>query len=370
MTSTRDDVNELARRAEEMPYGATKVALLEEAVRLADSLQDIELAFDVRSKLMDAATFSARGDVALVAFSWCLAQHDRFPGRFRTHDLMWAYKWIISACLQFPQIPRGRIEALFADFESRCRALGYSLHAHDMLRRKFFMFAGEQEATRSAHADFRRRRRDSLSNCAACVADEDCYYFSNQHQWSRAVRAAAPVLAGRLTCLSQPHGILARILLPEFRLGRIEEAMAHHRQGYRLVSSGRQYVEDQADHVLFLVLIGELDSAGTHVERHLPDVLETIKLIDRFEFLLACWLWCERLLRAGTRSVRIRLSEVLPPADDRGHRDVRACRDWFLDQAREIADQFDGRNGTPAFRRRIEELPELFLIGRDGGGRE
>ncbi len=369
MTPSRDDVNKLARQAESLPYGATKVSLLEEAVRLADSLQDIELAFQVRSKLTSAAQFSARGDVVLVAFSWCLAQHDRFPGRFNAYELMWTYKWTIESVFRLPQIPRDRIEALFADFESRCRAMGYSLHALHLLRRKFFVLAGEREAARVAHAEFRKCRRDEMSDCAACVALEECRYQNSQHQWSRAVQAAGPVLAGRLTCEEEPHCILGEILMPELRLGRVEEAMAHHRQGYRLVSTGRQFVDVQADHVRFLVLIGELDQAGSLVERHLPDALETIKLLDRFEFLLACWLWSEGLLRAGTRSVRVRLPEAAPSADDRGFRDVQACRDWFLQQAREIADQFDGRNGTAAFRRRIDELPEVFVVGRDGRGR-
>lgn len=368
MTATRDDVNQLARRAEGLPYGATKVALLEEAVRLADSLQDIELAFDVRSKLMSAAQFSARGDVVLVAFSWCLAQHDRFPGRFNTHHVIWTYKWTIEAVIQFPQVPRARIEALFADFESRCRAMGYSLHALHLLRRRFFAHAGEREAARSAHAEFGKCRRGAMSDCAACVAHEDCRYYNYQQEWLNAMQDAGPVLAGRLRCQEEPHLILGEILMPELRLGRVEEAMAHHRQGYGLVMSGRQFVRAHADHVRFLVLVGELDRAGSLVERHVADALETVQPLDRFEFLLACWLWCEALLRAGTRSVRLRLPEAAPAADDRGFRDVQACRDWFLGQASEIADQFDGRNGTPAFRRRIDELPELFDIGRDGGG--
>ena len=153
-------------------------------------------------------------------------------------------------------------------------------------------------------------------------------------------------------------------MLPELRLGRVEEARAHHQQGYRLVRSGRRFVFRQADHVRFLVLVGDLDEARSLVERHIPDALETIEPLDRFEFLLASSLWGEGLLRAGTRSVRIRLPEAAPPAADRGYRDVQACRDWFLHQARDLAGQFDRRNGTDAFRRRIDELPELLRLGR------
>lgn len=364
MTATRGDAYKLAREAGGLPYCATKVSLLEEAVRIADSLQDIELGFQMRNTLMDAAEFSGRGDVSLVAFSWCLAQHDRFPGRFNTFDLIWKYKWTITTCIDFPQIPRERIEALLDDFGARCQSMGFSRFSLDQLRRTFYRQIGEREAARSAHADFRKRHRDALSDCAACVAHQDCRYYQFQRQWARSLQAAEPVLAARLRCAEQPHAILGKILLSELRLGRLEDAAAHHQQGYRLVRSGIQFVDSQADHLRYLVLIGDLNKARTLVERHLADALATVQPLDRFEFLLAAWLWAEGVLRAGTRTLKVRLPEGPPPADDRGSRDIEACRDWFLDQAREIATQFDRRNGTDSFQRQIDELPGLFRLAR------
>ncbi len=125
----------------------------------------------------------------------------------------------------------------------------------------------------------------------------------------------------------------------------------------------------QGYHLRFLALIGDLDKAKSLVERHISDAIETIEPLDQFKFLLGCWLWCEQLLRAGTGAVRIRLPEALPPADSRGYHDVLACRDWFLDQARDVADQFDRRNGTDAFQRRIDELPDLLALDPGNGGK-
>ena len=360
MSQTRTDVYEIAGKAMTLPYGPTRLAMLEEAVRIADSLQDIDLGYQMRYNLQQSAEFSARGDVALVSFAWRLAQYDRYPGRFDTHDIMWTYKWTIATCTRLPQVPRDRVMALLDDFEARCRAMGHSMYAANLLRREFLVLSGEREAARSAHAEFRKSRRDSLSDCIACVANGNCQYYLSQNQWRRAIQAAGPVLNGRLRCAEEPHSVLAHVLLPEVKLGQLEEAWEHHREGYRLVRKGRQFVDMQGYHLRFLVLVGDLDAARALLERHIQDALETIMPLDRFQFLLAAALWAERMLREGKTTAMVRMPEAAPPADARGLRDIAAGRDWFLSGAREVADQFDRRNGTDAFARRIDELPELL----------
>ena len=90
-------VEELLDQAGELPDGPSKLALLEEAVRLADVHQDVALGDEVRSDLIRVAKFSGYPEKALVAFSWRLAQADRDPDNFPEKDLLWEYKWIAGA---------------------------------------------------------------------------------------------------------------------------------------------------------------------------------------------------------------------------------------------------------------------------------
>ncbi len=287
MTEPRDRVDELQDMASDLPNGPAKVALLEEAVHLADSLNDSDLAFSARDELMLAATFAGRPDITLVAFSWCLAQFDRDPQRFDHHSLLWKYKWVMGNSYNFPEISRSRLEALLADMERRFREAGSTLYPVALERRDLLVHFGERKPAQAAHADFRKCRRDFLSDCDACVASGNCYYHCFQRQWGRAVQAAQPVLGGRLTCAEQPHNMLANVLLPLFHLGRLDEAKEYQRQGYRLVSQGSQFVRQHAQHLRFVALIGDLAQAKRLLERHLPGALETVLLIERFEFLLA-----------------------------------------------------------------------------------
>ena len=74
-----EQVHSLLALARQMPLSTARLAILEEAVRLADSHQDIDLGIEVREPLMADARSLLRGDVLTNAFVWSLAQFDREP---------------------------------------------------------------------------------------------------------------------------------------------------------------------------------------------------------------------------------------------------------------------------------------------------
>jgi hypothetical protein len=365
MKNTYIQIAELQEKASSLPHGPAQIALLEEAVQLADTLNEIDLSYEVRGDLMEAATFGGRSDILLVAFAWCLAQFDRDPERFDEFSLLWKYKWVVDNGCSFPQISRARVEELLVDMERRYRETGSTLHAVALYRRKLMEHFGEREKAKAANAEFRKLKRDFLSDCPACVAYDNLKYYLSMGQWTRALQAAQPVLVNRLTCGEQPHITLSGVLLPLFLLGRREEADAYQLQGYRLVGQGRQFIRQHAEQIRYLVLIGDLAKAKQFLERHLPGALESVMLDERFQFFLAARLLTDRLLLRDTRKVKFRLPQGLPAPDKDGKYDVRSLGDWFLAGAQEIAHRFDERNGTSAFQEKIEELPKLLSKALD-----
>ena len=361
----RERANELKAMAANLPHGPSQVALLEEAVQLADSVNDIDLAYELREELMTAAVFSGRENILFVAFSWCVATFDRNPGRFQSHGLLWRYKWVISHLIDYPAISRARLDELMVDMERRYRDAGSTMYAHFHLQRKLYERLGERQLAKSAHARFGKCRRDDLSDCEACVASSNCDYHSFQGQWSRAVKAAQPVLDGRLRCTEQPHVTLSTVLQPLLRLGRLEEAKQYQRQSYALIRGDSTFIQQHAEQMEFLALIGDLSKAKSIFERHSPAGCRCANADDRFHFFMSARLWTERLLMRKTHRLKIRLPEGLPKPDASGKTDVRVLGDWFLSQAQEIAQQFDSRNGTGDYQRRIDGHPELMRLAID-----
>src|SRR4051794_18949093 len=105
-------VRELIGRSKGLEFGATQVMLAEEAVRLADRHLDERLGYEARRWLVEAAVFSGMDERAVAPFTWCLARHDRDPRKFSDRtDLLWQYKWIVGAAIDWPQVPLERVRA-------------------------------------------------------------------------------------------------------------------------------------------------------------------------------------------------------------------------------------------------------------------
>jgi len=79
-----------------------RIAIHEEAVARADTLNDITLGYETRQKLVEAALFGGRPDLMLVAFSWCVAAFDTDPDQFDAHDFLWKGSGFLRTWQPFP----------------------------------------------------------------------------------------------------------------------------------------------------------------------------------------------------------------------------------------------------------------------------
>jgi hypothetical protein len=352
-------VEELLDEACALDDGPAKVMLLEEAVRLADSSGDADLAFDVRQDLIHAATFGGYPERALVAFTWSLAHCDRARGGALDHGTLWKYKWIGNALPEFPQIPLGQIHAVLDDMSRRYERAGMSLRAVHKLRCGLAMGMGDREAARAHHAAWQQAPVDSVSDCPACERNHRVKYLFFMDREAEGVTHAAPILTGRLRCAEIPHATLAHVLLPLVRLGRLEEAVAHHRQGLRLVARNRTFVREVAMHMTFLALTDNLAQAVRLLEKHLAWALEKEGHARRFDFFLAARFLLERLEAGGKSVMRLRLPANFPLRSESGKYELTELAAWFDADLRALGERFDARNGTDRFARRLAENREL-----------
>lgn len=362
MSDHRAAIDELMDQAAGLDNGPAKVALLEEAVRLADTHSDVEEGFRARGELITAAMFSGQPDKELVAFSWCLSQCDREPDKFPESELLWKYKWVLDSIALFPQISRKQIEDMLDDMAKRFQRAGSTLHAVATLRRDLAMYMGDLEKAEKAHLEMERTRRDWLSNCPACVADGTVEYQAFLGRHDEAIQCARPILTGKQRCSEVPHRTYAIISLPLLHQRRVEEAMDYHLKGYRLIARNPKFVNMVGRHIRFLALTDNLPRAVRMLERHLPDALATAGLAWQFDFHLSALQLLDRLLDQGKAEMRMRLPAGLPPADKRGRHSLAALSRWFAGQAADLANRFDARNGNDYHHRRLAGVKELASL--------
>lgn len=362
MSQHDDQISELRLKAYLLPNCPTKVSLLEEAVRLADLHNDAEAGFELRQELMEAATFSGRIDVLLVAFAWCLAQFDRDPEKHDEWDLLWKYKWVVGQAPDFPQISRQQIDQMLADMQRRYTAGGHSLHAVHQMRRDVMIDLKDKAAAKEGHAAFKKARPDWLSDCPACTVSNTGRYYDFLGQWRRAVKAYEPIVAGRLTCHEEPLRTTSDSLLPLLRLGEADKATSLQQHISKRLARAEEPVASAADHVKFLAIIGETAKAKRLLERYLPAAIDAVSAMRRLAMYEGAILLLDRLAEKGP-AAKLQSPKSWPQPGAQGQHEIAALRSWVLDEARAIARQYDARNGNREYEQELDRLPELLELG-------
>jgi hypothetical protein len=359
MVSVEELIADLKNQAANLPAGASKVALLEEVVRLADSIGDVKQGYDLRHELMSAATLGGRSDILIVAFTWCIAQYDNAPHLFNAWDMLWKYKWFIYDVVDFPDVPKKKIIELMEDMTRRYKEYGSTLNPVYYTRRDIFEAIGEVDLADIEHAKYLRTDRDNLSDCEACVADSDSGYYADKNQWKKSIARLDNVLSGKLKCVRQPLGAYFSVLYPLLRIGNLDLAKHYQSKGARLISNGGvEYLWYYARQLNFWSLIGEMAKAKTNIERWLPEALFAISLDDRFSFIKSCIVFTERLMLDGITSIKIQLPDTIdtPKANGKNKRDVAELREWFYNRAYAIGSAFDRRNETKMYQKLLDEV--------------
>jgi hypothetical protein len=361
MNDPQKPVYDLISRAVQLGHRPEGIAAAEEAVRHADALEDAELSFTARETLMENAAFGGAPEKLLVAFSWCLAKADRDPNwesdSWRGLSLLWRYKWVVGNALDFPGISRARILSMIDDFRRRSQAAGYNerpaLDLRFTVERRMGHFGAAQEwLTRS-----RQLQRDGLADCEACDVDNVVAYLVDSGRHEEALKEAQVILTGGMGCAEVPHKTHASLLESCWALGRVEEAAQHHTVGYGLVRQGRSFVEQQAEHLHYLVRVGQPEKAATLLRKHLPWALESRSGKDRFRFLLAARTLLQQMSGTGVRSLRLRIAPALCPAAGKTTARVADLLAWVEPILVALAQEFDARNESSWFSAQLIDRP-------------
>jgi len=361
MSELPTDVTKILARASGMNDGPAKIEVIQEAVRLADSANNVDAGFHTRLALQEAALTCGSADILLVAYTWCLSQAEKQPDRFGFHQVLWRYRWAIIYLPTFPEIPRQKIEDALADMTRRYGIAGASLRPVHMMRWKVAMKLGDAAMAADARNSFLRTHRDWLSDDeqTETVTQIDDHLF--HERWGEAAITAKPFLEGTITREGYLDTVLSWMPVPLLRLGRIEQAMAVHERGYRLTIQNAALVTQAGRHVQFLALTHNFPRAIRLVERYLP-YCATSDPEDQVEFYPCLWTLFRIMQRAGRDSIRMRITPNCPGHRTDGNYQLSELERVYHDEASIVAARYDRRNGNDYYAQFLSALsavPEL-----------
>ncbi|MEV4627520.1 hypothetical protein AB0J90_14640 [Micromonospora sp. NPDC049523] len=347
MASGNDELWSVYEQAADMPFGAGQIAAVEQLIRQVDAKGDQELAFAARMLGTSAYTYGGEPAKSFVTFSWCLADYDRNPQPYHqqhVHTLLWHFKHMVNALLDFPEVPLERTYAVLDDMERRYREGGHSLQAVYKYRHLVARHRGADEETEEWYRKWVTAPRDELSDCAGCDPSGQVRHLAGTGQVEAAVAVAEPVLAGQLTCNEQPQGILTSLLVPYLRSGRRERARDAHRRAYRRLRGNLADLGSIGEHVEFCAVTGNESRGLEIVERHLDWLDRAPSPADAMSFAAAAALLLRRLDETGHGELTVhRQAYGERPAAELP---VGALAEDLRQLAVDLAARFDSRNGT------------------------
>lgn len=343
-----DSIAQLLETADCLPYGRARLDVLQEAVQIADTLQDIAAGFWTRRRLIDDAAFCLRYDLYAVAFTWCLAAARKDPHRFSVADLLGHYQYVIGKMPNFPEVRREQYEALFADAVREFRAHGFSLRTIYLERRLAAVDFADKEMSEAADREWRRHSRDRLS----CSVDYETGYHVEHDLFLgddlAAVRNVEKFFARPKREHRHDPWISGLVLLPLLRLGRDAEAAAYYQIAARAAHDAG-YVWSRGCHLEYLARIGDFEQGERELKIQLPAALAQPDPLSHFYCLRPATRLLGRMASAGVATMTMRAPPGVPWGEGLGVYRVPELREWTRAEAMRIASQFDKRNGSPFY---------------------
>ena len=331
----------MAENSEE-PEGPARNARAEQLLAEAEKL-DIPLAvIEALGHQLKVYNYSSEKDRMFVPFARLLRMWDERPEDFdayEIHSLHWVFKWMTAGMLDQPHIPLASIEKWLGEMERRYRLAGHSERAVRSAEFGVAAHMGDVARAERAFAAWLAADRDAMADCHACELHSQGWWRAERDADTEALELWRPVLDGEYACAHEPHTVLASSLLPLLRLGRPDEARAHHLRGLRLVRPMESMRSAYADHVEFCALSGNEARALELLAERPAYFTDSGHPRSKLDFMAVTALLMDRLTERGLggRPVPGPAGRAWTAAELAAHARVEALS---------LATRFDARNGT------------------------
>ncbi|MDX3241009.1 tetratricopeptide repeat protein [Streptomyces sp. ME18-1-4] len=326
----------------EQPEGPARNARAEQLLLEAQKLNIPLAVIEALGHQLKVYNYSSEKAKMFVPFARLLRLWDERPEDFdeyETHSLHWVFKWMSAGMLDQPHVPLASVEKWLGEMEHRYRLAGHSERAVRSAEFSVAAHVGDVPRAERAFAAWMAADRDTMADCHACELHGQGWWQAERGRDAEALQVWAPVLEGEYTCAHEPHTVLASSLVPLLRLGRVEEARAHHLRGFRLVRPMESMRGAYADHVEFCALTGN-EARGLELLAERPAYFtDEGQPRSRLEFLSVVVLLMERLTELGLGGQRV------PGTAGREWTAVELAAHARA-EALALAARFDERNGT------------------------
>ena len=367
------DPVEYKRAYDRLEHGKAKMDAMRKAIEEADANEDRPYQFFFREDLCRESTFYGDELDLLVIFPQLLALADRYPNTPSTQfdsgyndaldHILWIYKWVLSACEGYYQVPMEDCMKFFEDFKQRSLSYGYNLRPYYYLLYDFYQNIDKEKAE-EAFYEFEKIPRDSNSDCRACERNSAVEFYLDRGKLLQAAQLSKDIENRTLRCgdYNTAWLRLKKHYLNYFMdEGNLEEALKYCKLLER-------YKAEETEHQTWSKFIccyahSDLGKALKLYKEHWKQMQENRRPTDIFwtGFYLSVFFKKLSEARKGN-TVKLSLDSSFPLFREDGQYRINDFYDYYYQKAETIAKKLDARNGVDLYQGWLKEGIELKAV--------
>ena len=268
-------------------------------------------------------------------------------------DLLWKYKWIWACTFDLPEIPMEQVQAIGEDYKTRILRNGYSLRSYYHRWSVECVWMRQYDKAKEYIDKMLNEKIDDQS-CEACELNFMLDYYLETGQFDEAYSRAQPLINKQVTCYEANLRAYLKLAYYAQKAGkpeiaadmcaRAEEALVgREKDEYLLLYLG-----------LFIAynMMTKPERAWEYAERCIGWSLRTNTLKS---YRFSCDM-VEALKYETRPEVSLSLPEEFPLYRPDGIYQVNELRNYFYQQAEELARRYDARNGNSGYMDRLKDL--------------
>lgn len=319
-----------------------RINTLKQAIKLADTHNDIDWGFELRLELIREEKDTARCIESFPAFAWILDAFDTHPDTFDEEEFLWEYKWMLGSSRRNSDISMEQIEGISEDFKTRLLRNGFSLRPYYTAKSHLAFSMGKLDQAQEFIELRDKEVIDNMSNCRACEMDDNVELYLRRGEFDKAFAIGNELLNKKVTCAHMPFSTYCSSTYFLAKAGQLDLAATYFDKAVEdlnKMDSDSSQLTEIGDLIYYLTLVDK-EKAWAFFEKHADWNIDSEGYIDLTFSIRVLPL----LKSSGERTMQV--NSQLPWFRNDGVYVIKDLYQHFYAKAEVLAKQFDTRNGT------------------------
>ena len=346
-----DPLGQLERIDTQLEYQKSpeqRVALLEQAIRIAEQLQLTDRLLDHYNDLMDQILYSHQWELMFVYFPRLIKILDEKGDELRLsqkYSILFKYKWLINNSIDFPQLSLDRLHQLCDDFETRLKSENASLRPLYIHRACVHLSAMNYVPVQELMELWEIEPRGLYDDCLICDLSSLIDFNFKMGLIEEGMEVFESLISDHQSCYHNPNYVYPVVARHYLVRGEVERAHTLYQEGWTLIQKYARKNFDLLDHCI-AAHRGDLDRVMNEFKPRFTEILVESKVPANRMFSLAWSIFSlECLLESGITHLDVEefrsQPQLLWESDGLSLVSARTC---FEQEMKHIGKAFDRRN--------------------------